>query len=190
MLTEVDVCSSNPCRHEGTCHHSSGVFTCSCGTGYTGPMCENGKTNTSPASHQDVCVVVALNPPYIPVTGQHLDIVIFLKPLLHHVPDKNWLFLIMTCFKHFNNKDTFPKARYTFCVLSLLFMKHYAQTKLITPTIFIGLNWFTCNLSKCDKQIMFTVHKDWFSWKICQTLEYAASNTWIYMLYIPLCSYS
>ena len=48
VLTEVDVCGSNPCRHDGVCHQSNGTFTCNCTTGYTGPMCENGKTTAGP----------------------------------------------------------------------------------------------------------------------------------------------
>ena len=35
----LDPCLSNPCKNGGTCNSSSGGFTCSCASGYTGDEC-------------------------------------------------------------------------------------------------------------------------------------------------------
>ena len=48
ILTEPtpgDPCSPNPCKNGGTCSISSGEFTCSCVSGYTGDDCN---TSTLP----------------------------------------------------------------------------------------------------------------------------------------------
>lgn len=44
-LVDVDECASVPCQHGGTCTDKLNGFTCSCAQGYTGTMCETGKSH-------------------------------------------------------------------------------------------------------------------------------------------------
>ena len=43
-VVDVDECASFPCQHGGTCTDKLNDFTCSCAQGYTGKMCETGKS--------------------------------------------------------------------------------------------------------------------------------------------------
>ena len=36
----VDRCSSNPCKHGGTCSVTSSGYECKCQSGYSGKSCE------------------------------------------------------------------------------------------------------------------------------------------------------
>lgn len=38
--TEVNLCYSNPCKNNGTCHRREGGYSCTCTAGFTGPNCE------------------------------------------------------------------------------------------------------------------------------------------------------
>lgn len=38
--TEVNLCYSNPCKNNGTCHRREGGYTCTCAPGHTGLNCE------------------------------------------------------------------------------------------------------------------------------------------------------
>ena len=42
--TAVDHCFSNPCANNGTCNNSLHGYRCSCPEGFTGSLCEEGKT--------------------------------------------------------------------------------------------------------------------------------------------------
>ena len=46
MLTvcaDIDECASNPCLNSGVCEDLLNAFQCLCPTGFTGPLCENGR---------------------------------------------------------------------------------------------------------------------------------------------------
>jgi hypothetical protein len=38
------VCQSDPCKNQATCIDAGNVFTCTCAAGYTGKLCQFGKT--------------------------------------------------------------------------------------------------------------------------------------------------
>ena len=40
LVFQVDVCSPNPCQHNGTCFPNDASFICNCQPGVTGPHCE------------------------------------------------------------------------------------------------------------------------------------------------------
>ena len=44
LSTAVDHCFSNPCANNGTCNNSLHGYRCSCPEGFTGSLCEEGKT--------------------------------------------------------------------------------------------------------------------------------------------------
>ena len=44
LSTAVDHCFSNPCANNGTCNNSLHGYQCSCPEGFTGSLCEEGKT--------------------------------------------------------------------------------------------------------------------------------------------------
>ena len=44
LSTAVDHCFSNPCANNGTCNNSLHGYLCSCPEGFTGSLCEEGKT--------------------------------------------------------------------------------------------------------------------------------------------------
>ena len=39
-----DNCASSPCQNDGECVDGPGLFTCSCVSGYTGFLCDLGKS--------------------------------------------------------------------------------------------------------------------------------------------------
>jgi len=41
-FTDINECASNPCLNGGTCIDVVNGFTCTCGVGYTGQICETG----------------------------------------------------------------------------------------------------------------------------------------------------
>ncbi|XP_041484980.1 lactadherin-like isoform X2 [Lytechinus variegatus] len=44
-VSELSVCSSNPCRHGGTCEETDKGFSCICPESYSGQTCEHGEDN-------------------------------------------------------------------------------------------------------------------------------------------------
>jgi len=43
VLTDIDECLSEPCKHGGTCEDQPGSYFCHCQQGYAGQDCEIGK---------------------------------------------------------------------------------------------------------------------------------------------------
>ena len=41
QLTDIDECSSNPCKNGGTCIDGVNMFTCDCPTGFYGYNCDS-----------------------------------------------------------------------------------------------------------------------------------------------------
>ena len=41
--SDVDECSSNPCRNHGTCYDGINSFSCQCARGWKGILCNEGK---------------------------------------------------------------------------------------------------------------------------------------------------
>ena len=39
---EINACEPNPCKNGGTCEVAEASFTCTCATGYTGDICDEG----------------------------------------------------------------------------------------------------------------------------------------------------
>ena len=50
LAIDVNECASQPCHHNASCHDNINGFKCSCAAGYTGVLCETGKSST--AHHQ------------------------------------------------------------------------------------------------------------------------------------------
>ena len=44
LFSDIDECSSTPCKNGGTCYDYIDAFTCYCPPGYTGDYCETGKS--------------------------------------------------------------------------------------------------------------------------------------------------
>ena len=44
FVSDVDVCSSNPCENGGTCMDGINEYSCQCVAGYTGANCETGSS--------------------------------------------------------------------------------------------------------------------------------------------------
>ena len=42
--TDLKICNENPCLWGGTCRNTTGVVTCFCPEGFTGNVCETGKS--------------------------------------------------------------------------------------------------------------------------------------------------
>ena len=41
-ISEIDVCSSSPCKNSGMCEYTADGYNCDCQDGYTGEHCETG----------------------------------------------------------------------------------------------------------------------------------------------------
>lgn len=54
--TEVDLCYSSPCQHNGTCLRREGGYTCACGPTYTGINCETILANTTCDTYKDATI--------------------------------------------------------------------------------------------------------------------------------------
>ena len=44
FFTAIDECSSSPCQNGGSCTDHHNGYACSCGPGYTGGTCQNGRS--------------------------------------------------------------------------------------------------------------------------------------------------
>ena len=45
LLTEVDMCDTDPCQNDGRCSDSVGTsYICTCEDGFSGEQCEIGET--------------------------------------------------------------------------------------------------------------------------------------------------
>ena len=55
FIPDNDECSSVPCQHGGTCTDHVNKYTCTCPIGYTGTVCETGK------SSQNNCIPIYFN---------------------------------------------------------------------------------------------------------------------------------
>ena len=42
LISEIDICDSNPCQNSGNCSQNNGEYVCACVAGYTGHSCETG----------------------------------------------------------------------------------------------------------------------------------------------------
>ena len=54
-FTDINECSSNPCRNGGTCRDGVNSYTCNCVTGYNGVHCQTSKSATNENCHIVYC---------------------------------------------------------------------------------------------------------------------------------------
>ena len=56
ILTVIDMCASNPCKHGGTCTQLAGGYECTCTWAFSGPTCEE---QSCDLTRNDLCYVLS-----------------------------------------------------------------------------------------------------------------------------------
>ena len=59
-LSDIDDCQGSPCHTDATCLDHVNNFTCVCQPGFTGQLCDQGKSEVRMANHVLVVVTITL----------------------------------------------------------------------------------------------------------------------------------